>query len=196
MNKGTSLLILGLIVGGLVGFFYHDYKYDLQLEAGRNWEAGQYLDTIVYNDITDKVEVICLKGNKKTFQAKDVELGGGLFGLQEKTRLYFSDQDFDESGKYSGSKNFILQKVCEIPKQTDEEIDKWIENSTGGEDIAPDPYFEVKLRSSNEISSLDDCLNQLNDPIGIGDNSDTEEKQRQECFSKFPPEDPNNPLGI
>lgn len=195
MNKGTGLLILGLVVGAAIGFFYHNYKYDLLLEAGSNWEAGQYLDTIVYDDVTNRVEIVCLKGNKNTFQAKDVELGGRLFGLQEKMGLYFTDQDFDENGKYNGTKNFLLQRVCEIPEQTDEEIDEWIEKSTNGEDVVPDPYFEVKLKESSEVSSLGGCLNQLNDPIGIGE-SDTEKEARRECFEKFPPEDPNNPLGI
>jgi len=54
------------------------YKYDLQLEAGSNWEAGQYLDTIVYNDVTDRVEIVCLKGNKQIFQATSRFYTGGF----------------------------------------------------------------------------------------------------------------------
>ena len=205
MNKGTSLLILGLVVGALVGFFYHDYKYDLQLEAGRNWEAGQYLDTIVYSDVTEKVEVVCLKGNAKTFSAKDIEINkGGFFdsffgavGLgSQKMKLYFTDKDFDDKGKYTGEKNFLLQKLCEIPKQTDKELDEWVNKTDSGKDVPPDPYFEVRLLNNGNASSLQDCLNKLKDPIGIGDGVDVEAQQRQECFSKFPSENPNNPRGI
>ncbi|MDO8521416.1 MAG: hypothetical protein Q7S52_04835 [bacterium] len=165
MSKGVNLLILGLIIGGIVGFFFHSYKYELQLEAGRNWDAGQFLDTIVYNDLTDRVEIICGKGNGKTFQAKDVELGGGIFGLQEKMSLYFSERDFDENGKYDGDKNFLLQRVCDIPKATDEDLDKWTGEATSGEEIAPDPYFEVILRVNADASSVSPV--DPTNPLGI-----------------------------
>lgn len=205
MNKGRSLLVLGLVISSLVGFFYHSYKYNLQLEAGRNWEAGQYLDTIVYKDVSEKVEVVCLKGNTKTFSAKNIEISKGgffdsffrVFGLgSQKMKLYFTDKDFDDKGKYTSEKNFLLQKLCEIPEQSDKNVDEWINKTNNGQDLPADPYFEVRLLGNAGVSSLQDCLNQLKDPIGIGNSAGEKEKQRQECFSKFPPQDTNNPLGI
>ena len=154
MTREIKFLTIGLIFGVVIGFFYHDNKYDLQLEAGRNWDAEQYLDTILFNDVTDNVEVFCLRGNKKTFSAKDTEIGiGGFFdnllraiGLgSQKMKLYFTNKDFDSNGKYTGEKNFLLHKLCEIPEQTDKEVSELVNKVDKGQDLPLDPYFEVRL---------------------------------------------------
>jgi predicted negative regulator of RcsB-dependent stress response len=128
MKKGLIFLIVGLIIGSAIGYFYHGYKYQTQLEAGRNWEASQALDAIVYTDVTDKVQIICNFGNKKTIAAKD-------------TDIKFTEKDFDSENKFIGyDKNFLIQKVCGISK---DESSKLIEGISEGKETTS--LFDVKL---------------------------------------------------
>jgi len=176
MKKTLTLVIIALVAGGTIGYFYHAYQFRTQLEEARNFEAKQVLDNIVYGDVTSDVQITCNFGNKKT-------ISGANSGLK------FAKNDFDSSGNFVNSdKNSALQKVCEISKT---EVNTMLDKTINGENVPK--LFDVKLSVD---TSLQDCLNKLKDPLGIGSGTDTEAKQRQECFTKFPPKDKNNPLGI
>lgn len=184
MKKSLSILVLGLIVGGLAGYFYHGYKYQAQIEAGKNWEASQYLDTIVYKDLTNQVQIACNFGNKKTINAKD-------------TNLKFTEKDFDANGQFIGhDKNFLIQKVCEI---TEKEANNILEQNTQGTTSSGIKYtveqslFDVKLMSDplglfgKSNPELEACLKQVNpsDPLGLNNETEEQKTQREECINKY-----------
>lgn len=128
MKKGIILLIVGLALGSVGGYFYHAYKYKTQLEEARNFEAKQVLDNIVYGDVTDKVQISCHLGNRKSISAKD-------------TTLKFAGNDFDENGNFiNRDKNAVIQKVCEITKdEVNAGLDKVMNGGTA------ESLFEVTL---------------------------------------------------
>jgi len=176
MKKTLTLVIITLVAGGTIGYFYHAYQFRTQLEEARNFEAKQVLDNIVYGDVTSDVQITCNFGNKKT-------ISGVSSGLK------FAKNDFDSDGNFvNHDKNSALQNVCEISKT---EAMTMLDKTVNGENVPK--LFDVKLSAE---TSLQDCLNKLKDPLGIGSGTDTEAKQRQDCFTKFPPKDKNNPLGI
>ncbi|MSU54555.1 MAG: hypothetical protein EXS48_01810 [Candidatus Staskawiczbacteria bacterium] len=103
-NKIIYALVVVLFSVGFffVGYLYHGYQYKTEIEAGKNWEATQYLNSIIYPDITDRVQVVCNFGNKETFEAKN-------------TDLKFTQKDFNTDGKFIGhDKNFLIQNICGI----------------------------------------------------------------------------------
>lgn len=177
MKKTSILLIAALIAGGIIGYYYHGYRFSTQLEEARNFEVKQTLDGIVYGDVTTNVQITCNFGNKETISGTD-------------SGMSFAKNDFDSNGNFVNSdKNSALQKVCEISKT---DVNNLLDKTMKGEDTVT-KLFDVKL--SADIL-LQDCLNKLKDPLGIGNGTDTEMTQRQECLAKFPPSDKNNPLGI
>lgn len=183
MKKSFIILVIGLLVGGLAGYFYHGYKYQTQIEAGKNWEASQYLDSIVYKDVTNYVQIACNFGNKKTINAKD-------------TDLKFTEKDFGANGQFIGhDKNFLIQKVCEI---TEKEANNILKQNTQGTTSSGIKYtveqnlFDVKLISDplglfSNNPELEACLKQVNpsDPVGLGNETEAQKTQRQDCINKY-----------
>ena len=183
MKKSFIILVIGLLVGGLIGYFYHGYKYQTQIEAGKNWLASQYLDTIVYKDVTSHVQIACNFGNKKTINAKD-------------TDLKFTEKDFDANGQFIGhDKNFLIQKICGI---TEKEANNILEQNTQGTTSSGIKYtieqslFDVKLISDplglfSDNPELEACLKQVNpsDPAGLGNETEAQKTQRQDCINKY-----------
>lgn len=128
MKKGIILLTVGLVLGSVGGYFYHAYKYKTQLEEARNFEAKQVLDNIVYGNVTDKVQISCHLGNRKSISAKDAT-------------LKFAGNDFDENGNFiNRDKDAAIQKVCEITKdEVNAGLDKVMKGGTA------EKLFEVTL---------------------------------------------------
>jgi len=130
MRKYIIVSLSFLIIGAVAGYFYHAYEYRDQIEAGKNWEASQYLDAIVYNDVTDRVKITCNLGNKKIINANETE-------------LKFSEKDFDSNGQFTGyDKNYLLQKICGI---SDNEINNMLEKTMDGNNALN--LFEVILNN-------------------------------------------------
>lgn len=205
MKKSLILLVIGLLVGASIGYFYHGHKYWLQLEAGRNWEAGQYLDTVVHTDITDKVQITCNLGSKRSISAKEANADFAkesfidsflkVFGLaKEKAVLQFTDKDFDVDGKFIGhDKNFLIQRACNISKAETNELFKQNEQGKNTPSL-----FDVNLDRQNSQGDplglfgkpnpeLDECLKKVNpaDPLGLKSETEAQKIQREECINKY-----------
>ncbi|KKU73080.1 MAG: hypothetical protein UX98_C0012G0040 [Parcubacteria group bacterium GW2011_GWA2_47_26] len=175
MKKTLIILIVGLLLGGVSGYFYHAYKYKAVIEAGKNWQASQYVDTFVYKDLTNQVQITCNFGNKKTINAKN-------------TDIKFTEKDFDADGKFIGhDKNFLIQKACGI---TEKEATDLLEQTVQGKN--PPSLFNVKLISDplglfSNNPELEACLKQVNpsDPAGLGNETEAQKTQRQDCINKY-----------
>jgi|GEM_PF-6437764 len=183
MKKSLIILIVGLIIGGFGGYFYHAYKYKAVIEAGKNWQASQYLDSIVYKDVTNQVQIVCNFGNKKTINAKD-------------TDLKFTEKDFDANGQFIGhDKNFLIQEICGITKKEANDVLKQNTEGTTSSGIkytVTQSLFDVKLLSDplglfGGNPKLEECLKQVNssDPLGLNNETEAQKTQRQDCINKY-----------
>lgn len=99
------LLIIGVLLSGVSGYVYYGYKYKIQLEDGLKWENRIYLNSLIYKDITDKVQIVCNFGNKKIISGRD-------------SNIKFLENDFDSNNNFIGYyKNELIQQVCEISEE-------------------------------------------------------------------------------
>lgn len=59
-------------------------------------------------------------------------------------------------------------------------------------------YKEQSTKISAANVELKNCLNQVdrNDPLGLFDKNSTQEAKRKVCFTKYPPKNNLDPLGI